>query len=146
MEAKVANLNDLNDFLGDGGSCEKYRSKFQVHVATFSWVLLTFNEEGWLRTTMLSLRYHYSVHTRFCGYQCVTVPKILNDTDIPILFFLYQIFPIPMPVLYSIPNLSDTGSETFSGTKFFRYWFRYHQKISVTHYKSSKFKKIGDKN
>ena len=23
-----------------------------------------------------------------------------------------------------IPNVSDTGSETFSGTKLFRYWFR----------------------
>ena len=67
--------------------------------------------------------------------QCVTVPKILNDTDT---FFQYQIFSIPIPVLFSVPNFSDTGSETFfghqilpipvprlfPGTKF----FRYHQK------------------
>ena len=74
---------------------------------------------------MLSLRYHYSVHTRFCGYQCVTVPKILNDTDIPILFsctkyfryrcryfIRYQICPIPVPRLFQAPNFSDTGSDT----------------------------------
>ena len=71
-------------------------------------------------------------------------------------FFRYQIFPIPVPILFSgtkffryryryffpVPNFSDTGSGTFfryqilpipvprlfSGTKFFRYRFRYHQK------------------
>ena len=42
--------------------------------------------------------------------QCVTVPKMLNDTDT---FFRYQIFSIPIPVLFSVPNFSDTGSETF---------------------------------
>ena len=60
--------------------------------------------------------------------QCVTVPKISNDTD------THTFFPVP--------NISDTGSETFfryqffpipvprlfSGTNFFRYRFRYHQK------------------
>ena len=29
---------------------------------------------------------------------------------------------------FPVPNFSDTGSETFSGTNFFRYRFRYHQK------------------
>ena len=101
-------------------------------------------------------------------YQCVTVPKMLNDTDtdtfiryqifsipIPVLFsvpnfldtgsetfFRYSILTIPVPRLFPVPNFSDTGSETFfryqilpipvprlfSGTKFFRYRFRYHQK------------------
>ena len=28
-------------------------------------------------------------------------------------FFRYQIFSIPIPVLFSVPNFSDTGSETF---------------------------------
>ena len=55
--------------------------------------------------------------------QCVTVPKILNDTDTDT-FFRYQIFSIPIPVLFSVPNFSDTGSETFSVSNF----FRYHQK------------------
>ena len=55
-------------------------------------------------------------------------------------FFRYQIFTIPIPVLFSgtkffryrfldffpVPSFSDTGSETFSGTIFFRYRFRYH--------------------
>ena len=73
--------------------------------------------------------------------QCVTVPKMLNDTDTDT-FIRYQIFSIPIPVLFSVPNFLDTGSETFfrysilpipvprlfSGTKFFRYRFRYHQK------------------
>ena len=60
-------------------------------------------------------------------YQCVTVPKISNDTDTDTFFgtkfsdtgsetfFRYQILPIPVPIL-------------FFGTKFFRYRFRYHQK------------------
>ena len=30
-------------------------------------------------------------------YQCVTVPKMLNDTDTDT-FFRYQIFPIPVPI------------------------------------------------
>ena len=59
----------------------------------------------------------------FAFAQCVTVPKMLNDTDTDTFsgtkyfryryryFFRYQIF-------------SDTGSETFSGTKFYRYRFR----------------------
>ena len=73
--------------------------------------------------------------------QSVTVPKIFNDTDTDT-FFRYQIFPIPVPRLFSgtkffryrfryffpVPNFSDTGSETFSDTNFFRYRFRYHQK------------------
>ena len=53
--------------------------------------------------------------------QCVTLSKILNDTDT---FYRYQIFPIPIPVIFSVPNFSDTGSETFSTTKFYRYRFR----------------------
>ena len=52
--------------------------------------------------------------------QSVTVPNILNDTDT---FFRYQLFSIPIPLLFSVPNISDTGSETF-----FRYRFRYNQK------------------
>ena len=50
--------------------------------------------------------------------QCVTVPKMLSDTDTDT-FSRYQIFSIPIPVLFSVPNFLDTGSETF---------FRYHQK------------------
>ena len=55
--------------------------------------------------------------------QCVTVPKIMDDTDTDT-FFRYQIFSIPIPVLFLVPNFSDTGSETFSDTKFFWYRFR----------------------
>jgi len=100
------------------------------------------------------------------GQQCVTVPKMLNDTDTNT-FFQYQIISIPIPILFSvpnfsdtgsetffpIPNFSDTGSETFFGTKFFRYRFRYHLKKSKipgtgsgTHYKSSEFQNFGNKN
>ena len=43
--------------------------------------------------------------------QSVTVPKILKNTDIDT-FFWYQIFPILIPVLFSVPNFSDTGSDT----------------------------------
>ena len=47
----------------------------------------------------------------FYHQQSVTVPKMLNDND----------------TFFSLPNFSDTGSGTFSGTKFF--WrFQYHQK------------------
>ena len=69
-----------------------------------------------------------------CRGQSLTVPKILNDTDTDT-FFRYQIFTIPIPVLFTVPKFSDTGSETFfryqilpipvprlfSGTIFFRY-------------------------
>ena len=71
--------------------------------------------------------------------QSLTVPKILSDTDTDT-FFRYQIFTIPIPVI-------------FYGTKIFRYWFRdfflYHffpiprekLTIPVTHhnYLSQKF-------
>ena len=33
-------------------------------------------------------------------------------------FFQYQIFSIQIPILFPVPNFSDTGSKTFSGTKF----------------------------
>ena len=66
------------------------------------------------------------------------VPNI-SDTDIDT-FFRYHIFPIPIPVLFTGtnffryrnffpgPNFSDTDTKTFSGTNFFRYRYRYHQK------------------
>ena len=88
----------------------------------------------------------------------MTVPKILNDTGTDT-FFRYQIFTIPIPVLFSgtkffryrfrdffpVPNFTDTGSETFfrylifpipvpilcPGTKFFRYWFRYFFRYQI---------------
>ena len=64
--------------------------------------------------------------------QSMTVPKILNDTGTDT-FFRYQIFAIPIPVLFSgtkffryrfrdffpIPNFTDTGSETFFRYQFF---------------------------
>ena len=31
---------------------------------------------------------------------------------------------IPIPILFPVPNIFDTDTGTFSGTKFFRYWFR----------------------
>ena len=43
-------------------------------------------------------------------------------------FFRYQNFSRPVPRLFSVPNFFETGSETFFGTKFFRFRFRYHQK------------------
>ena len=62
----------------------------------------------------------------------MTVPKILNDTGTDT-FFRYQIFTIPIPVLFSgtkffryrfrdffpVPNFTDTGSETFFRYQFF---------------------------
>ena len=50
-----------------------------------------------------------------CPLQCVTVPKILNDTDtfFPVVPDRYQIFSIPIPVLFPIPNFTDTGSKTY---------------------------------
>ena len=44
------------------------------------------------------------------GWQCVTVPKMLNHTDT---FFRYQIFSLPIPVLFSVPNFSHTSCKTF---------------------------------
>ena len=39
-------------------------------------------------------------------------------------FSRYQIFTIPILVLFPVQIFSDTGSETFYGTKFYRYRFR----------------------
>ena len=36
------------------------------------------------------------------------------------IFFRYQIFLRPIPRLFLVPNFSETGSETFFGTNFFR--------------------------
>ena len=99
-----------------------------------------------------------------CLWQCVTVPKMFNDTDTDT-FCQYQIFSIPIPVLFSVPNFSNTGSETFfryqifpipvqrlfSSPKFYWYRFRYHLKKwkipgTGTHYKSSKFLNFCNKN
>ena len=63
--------------------------------------------------------------------QCVAVPKMLDDTATDTFsgtiyfryryryFFRYQIFPIPVPKLFLIPNFTDTGSETFFRYQFF---------------------------
>ena len=51
----------------------------------------------------------------------------LNETESET-FFRYQIFPIPNPILFPIPNIFDTESDTFFVTKFFRYRIRNHQK------------------
>ena len=50
--------------------------------------------------------------------QCVTVPRMLNDTDTDT-FFRYQLFSIPIPVLFSVPIFSDTDSETFYRNQIF---------------------------
>ena len=55
--------------------------------------------------------------------QCVTVPKMLNDTDTDT-FFRYQIFSIPIPILFSVPNFPIPVPRLFSDTKFYRYRFR----------------------
>ena len=90
------------------------------------------------------------------GAQCVPVPKMLNYTDTS---FRYDIFSIPIPVLFSVPNFSETGSETFFDTKFYRYQFRDFFPVPIfsdtgsdttstgtcTHYKCSKFQNFGKK-
>ena len=83
---------------------------------------------------------------------------VLNifDTDTGT-FFRYQIFPIPVPRLFSdtkfdryrfrdffpVPNFSDTGSDTTRKMKNSRYR---HLNSTGTHYKSSKFLNFGNKN
>ena len=59
--------------------------------------------------------------------QCVTVPKMFNDTDTGT-FFGTKFFRYRFRDFFPTPNFTDTGSETFFGTKFFRYRFRYHLK------------------
>ena len=39
--------------------------------------------------------------------------------------FLFKFFPVSVPILFPVLKFSDTGSDTFSGTKFFRYRYRY---------------------
>ena len=41
-------------------------------------------------------------------------------------FFRYQIFPIPNPILFSIPIFSNNESDTYFNTNFFRYRIRFH--------------------
>ena len=47
-------------------------------------------------------------------------------------FFLYQIFLIPNPILFSIPSFFDTESGTFSDIKFLWYRIRKFQNRNVT--------------
>ena len=77
-----------------------------------------------LQQVVLSLQYNHVWTKIDSSDQSVTVPKILNDIDTDNLF-RYQIFPIP--VLFSVPNFSEYGSETFSDTNFYRNRFQYHQ-------------------
>merc|ERR1712192_139140 len=51
----------------------------------------------------------------------------LNKTESKT-FFRYQIFPIPNPILFPIPNIFNTESDTFFDTKFFRYRIRNYPK------------------
>ena len=55
--------------------------------------------------------------------QCVTVPKMLNDTDTDT-FIRYQIFSIPIPVLFRYQIFSIPVPRLFSDTQFYRYRFR----------------------
>ena len=48
--------------------------------------------------------------------QCVTIPKILNDTDTDT-FLVLKIFDIDTGTCL-VPNFTDTGSKTFSATDF----------------------------
>ena len=82
--------------------------------------------------------------TRSNGHQCVTIPKIWTKPN-PNLFFRYQIFLIPNLILFlipnnfwyriqyffSIPNFSNTESDTFFDTKFFRYRIRYFFRYQI---------------
>ena len=43
-------------------------------------------------------------------------------------FLRYQIILRPFPILFSVPIFFNTGSDTFFGTKYFWFRFRYHQK------------------
>ena len=73
--------------------------------------------------------------------QCVTVPKILNDTDTDTFsgtiyfqyryryFFWYQIFLIPVPKLSTDTKFDRYRfRDFFPVPNFFRYRFRYHHK------------------
>ena len=51
----------------------------------------------------------------------------LNETESET-FFRYQILPIPNPILFPIPNIFNTKSDTFFDTKIFRYRIRNHLK------------------
>ena len=42
-------------------------------------------------------------------------------------FFRYQIFSKPIPILFSIPKISETNTDTFFDTKKFRNRYQYHQ-------------------
>ena len=50
--------------------------------------------------------------SKLLSLQCKTVPKMLNNIDTDT-FSQHQILLIPIPVLFSVPNFSDTGSETY---------------------------------
>ena len=62
-----------------------------------------------------------------CYSQCVTVPKMLDDTDTDT-FFRYQIFSIPIPVLFSVANLPGTGNSRY---QYVTLWFYILQDLSI---------------
>ena len=117
-------------------SCAQSRKKSWLWVSAhkYTWYVKWYIHVQYIVYIIYILHMGYGIHTvpyilslniprvaNDSEDQCVTVPKMLNDTDT---FFRYQIFPIPIPALYSVPNFSDTGPRLFSGTKFCRYRFR----------------------
>ena len=65
--------------------------------------------------------YRYRLRDFFCYQTRILVPIPPGKGKIPGTGTHYKSVPVP--------NFSDTGSETFSGTIFFWYQFRYHQKM-----------------
>ena len=116
-----------------------------------SLMLLRFVNRQWFlqRSLVISMMYRFMLcqriiliwmhfhndHMEWRSQQWVTKPKIwtkpklFSDTKIfryrIRYFFRYQNFPKPIPILFSIPKIFETDTDTFFETYFFRNRYRY---------------------
>ena len=83
--------------------------------------------EGKLEEVKAALKRGSNVNSRGSLYTVCDDTQNLNETESET-FFRYQILPIPNPILFPIPNIFNTESDTFFDTKIFRYRIRNHLK------------------
>ena len=100
-----------------------FASSFQFTILRSLWRDITFSHSPYFHFHIqVDFYFHIQVHIRlpvlFHTQQCVTVPKMLNETDTNT-FFRYQIFSIPIPVLFSDTNLSRHFFRSFLHQPFY---------------------------
>ena len=101
--------------LNDTSALISFPCTWSLSCGFMGWNEIESEEHKCAEPVMCGSRWKWKwISGHLCQVQCVTVPKMWNDTDT---FFspvpTYFLIPIPVPVLFLVPNFCDTGSETF---------------------------------